>query len=69
MNTFKNDEPSFASYGHLIEETKFLVESFVVFSVFHVKRQDNSVAYNLAKYARHISDLSVWIECVSIFML
>lgn len=33
MNTFKNDEPSFASYGHLIEETKFFAESFVVFSV------------------------------------
>ena len=39
MNTFKNDEPSFASYGHLIEEAKFLAESFVVFSVSHVKRQ------------------------------
>ena len=36
MNTFKNDEPSFASYGHLIKETKFLAISFVVFSVSHV---------------------------------
>ena len=36
MNTFKNDEPSFASYGHLIKETKFLAVSFVVFSVFRV---------------------------------
>jgi len=65
MNTFKNDEPAFASYGHLIEEAKFLAESFVVFSVSHVKRQSNSVAHNLARYARHISDLSVWIESVS----
>lgn len=24
MNNFKNDEPSFASYGHLVEEAKFL---------------------------------------------
>ena len=65
MNIFKNDEPSFVSYGHLIEEAKFLAESFVVFSVSHVKRQSNFVAHNLARYARHINDLSVWIESVS----
>ena len=65
MNTFKNDEPSSASYGHLIEEAKFLAESFVVFSVSHVKRQSNFVPHNLARYARHINDLSVWIESVS----
>ena len=36
-----------------------------MFSVSHVKRQSNFVAHNLARYARHINDLSVWIESVS----
>ena len=32
MNSLKNDKHSFASYDNLIEEMKFLAESFVVFS-------------------------------------
>ena len=33
------EEPSFASFGHLIEDAKVLTESFVDFTVSHVKRQ------------------------------
>ena len=62
MNSTKNDVPSLDSYGHLIEEAKLLIESFVVFSVSPVKRQKNSVAHNFARYTRHISDLSIWIK-------
>lgn len=58
MNSIKNDEPSFVSYGHLNEDVKLLAKFFVVFSVPHVKRQENSVAYNFARYTRHISDLA-----------
>ena len=40
MNSLKNDKHSFASYDNLIEEMKFLAESFVVFSVSHIKREE-----------------------------
>ena len=52
----------------MIEETKFLAVSFVVFRVSHVKREDNYIAYNLAIYARHMSDLSMWIESVPLHL-
>ena len=34
-------------------------------SVFLMLRDSNFVAHNLARYAKHISDLLVWIESVS----
>ena len=36
-------EPSFASFGHLIEDAKVLTESIVNFTVSHVKRQGDFV--------------------------
>uniref|UniRef100_UPI0039818262 hypothetical protein n=1 Tax=Salmonella sp. s36468 TaxID=3159641 RepID=UPI0039818262 len=30
----------------------------------HIRRLDNSVAHNLAKHARHVAGLKVWMEDV-----
>ena len=54
-------EQSLASYGNLIEEIKILADSFLNFRISHVKRKGNSVAHNLARHARHVSGLVVWI--------
>ena len=53
-----------ADYGHLVDDTKRLANQFdfVVFS--HVKREGNSAAQNIARHAKHVSELSVWMEDV-----
>ena len=56
------EDQSLASYGNLIEEIRFHVDSFLNFRVSYVKRKGNSVAYNLARHARHVSNLVVWME-------
>ena len=56
------EDQSLASYGNLIEEIKFHVDSFLNFRVSYVKRKGNSVAHNLARHARHVSGLVVWME-------
>ena len=43
----------------MIEDAKVLIESFVNFTVSHVKRQGNSIAHKLA---RHVSDFQVWMR-------
>ena len=63
INSWRSEETSFSSFGHLLEE-KVLAESFAGFIVSHVKRQGNSVAYNLARYAIHVTNLKVWMKGV-----
>ena len=65
INSLRNGEVSFAFYDYLIhEEAKFIAESFFVFNVSHINKQGNSVAHNLAKLARYVSDLLVWMKDV-----
>ena len=59
IKSLRSEKPSFASFGHLIEDAKVLIESFVNFTVSHVKRQGNSIAHKLA---RHVSDFQVWMR-------
>ena len=56
IKSLRSEKSSFASFGHLIEDAKVLTESFVDFTVSHVRRQGNYVAHKLA---RHVSDLEV----------
>ena len=56
IKSLRSEKSSFASFGHLIEDVKVLTESFVDFTVSHVRRQGNSVVHKLA---RHVSDLEV----------
>ena len=53
------EDQSLASYGNLIKEIRFHVDSFLNFRVSYVKRKGNSVTYNLARHARHVSSLVV----------
>ena len=62
--SLRSEESSFASFGHLIEDAKVISKSFVDLTISHVKRQGNSVAHNLVRHARHVSDLKVWMESV-----
>ena len=41
---------------------KTLLETFQSISFSYVRRQRNSVTHNLAKYARHVSGLIVWMD-------
>ena len=56
------EEQSLASYGNLIEEIKLNAESFLSFRISHIRRNRNSVAHSLARHARHVSGLVVWME-------
>ena len=56
------EDQSLASYGNIIEEIRFHADSFLNFRVSHVKRKGNFVAHNLARHARHVSGLVVWME-------
>ena len=56
------EEQSLASYGNLIEEIKIHANSFLNFRISHVKRKGTSIAHNLARHARHVSNLVVWME-------
>ena len=68
IKSLRSEESFFASFGHLIEDAKVIAESFVCFIVSHVKRQGNSVAHNLTRHARHVSDLKVWMEGVPLHL-
>ena len=61
----QQEGPSFACYGQLIEETQELIGLFNSCSVTHVCRKGNSLTHNLARHARHVSGLLVWMEEVS----
>lgn len=50
-----NNSPSFASFGHIIDETRRLVSNFRFASFSHVKRSGNVVADKLAKLAKNAS--------------
>ena len=55
-------EQSLASYGNLIEEIRKYANSFLNVRISHVKRKGNFVTHSLARHARHVSSLVVWME-------
>jgi len=61
IKSLRSEESFSVSFGHLIEDAKVIVVSFVGFTVSHVKKQGNFVTHNLV---RHVSDLKVWMEGV-----
>lgn len=56
------EEQSLASYGNLIEEIKMHADSFPTVRFSHINRRGNSVAHSLARHARHVSGLVIWME-------
>ena len=54
----------FSSYGHLVRDTLFHINSFQSFSFSHTVRHGNVVAHALAQRARYSFPLFVWMESV-----
>ena len=59
----KSNEDSLAPFGHILEVAKSTTDVNRV-SFTHVRRLGNAVAHNLAKHARHVAGLQVWMEDV-----
>ena len=63
IKALKNENDSLAPFGHILAAAKTLTDvSCISFS--HVCRLGNSVAHNLAKHARHVAGLKVWMDNV-----
>ena len=55
---------SLALHGHVIQDIRCLVSSFVSHSFTHVHRQGNNVAHALVRWAINSPNLTVWMEDV-----
>lgn len=59
FKAFLCHDTSLASFGQLIDETKFLSTSFVNIMFSHTRRQRNLVAHNLVRHAKHVNGFLV----------
>ena len=61
----RREELSLEGYGHLLNEAKDIAKQFADDEFNHVLRQANKAAHNIVRHARHVNELSVWMENVS----
>ena len=64
ISALRKEEDSFSSFGHLIFSIKHYLQSCSCISFSHTRRMGNLVAHSLTKFAKHLVDLSVWMEDV-----
>ena len=64
IKALEAEDHNLSPWGLLVEDVKLVANSFVSLAISHIKRNGNSVAHNLAKYAIHIPDFEVWMEDV-----
>ncbi|XP_050259970.1 uncharacterized protein LOC126705055 [Quercus robur] len=64
INSLRSSETSFSSFGHLLESAKSMLVSSKCINFSHVRRSGNKIAHNLARHARNVRGLSVWMEDV-----
>ncbi|XP_075655191.1 uncharacterized protein LOC142625412 [Castanea sativa] len=64
INSLRSKEPSLSSFGHILESAKSSLVTSKCIAFSHVRRTGNKVAHNLARHARHVRGLSVWVEDV-----
>ena len=62
INTLRSSEASLTIYGHLLDSAKSSLVTSKCIAFSHIHRNGNRVAHNLAKHARHVRGLSVWVE-------
>ena len=62
INTLRNTEASLSTFGHILESAKSTLVTSNCIAFSHIRRSGNRVAHNLAKHARHVRGLSVWVE-------
>ena len=63
IKALKNEEDSLAPFCHILAAAKSSIDVSCI-SFFHIHRLGNFVAHNLAKHARHVAGLQVWMEDV-----
>ena len=64
VNALKEGVCLLTPTGLLVEDVKVLSQCFDQLLYFHTKREGNSMAHSLAKYALRIPDFLVWMEDV-----
>nr|POF08281.1 putative ribonuclease h protein [Quercus suber] len=64
IDGLKSTYASLNEYGHLLVEAKEVAKQMEAVEFLHVPRQANKSAHNIAKHARHVSELTVWMEDV-----
>ena len=64
INSLRSKEASFSSFGHSLVSAKSMLGSSTCINFSHVRRSGNKIAYNLARHARNVRGLSVWVEDV-----
>ena len=64
ISALRSNEESLSSFGHLISSVKHYLGSCNCVSFCHIRRSGNSVAHFLAKHAKTIDGVSVWMEDV-----
>ena len=62
ITTLKSTKVSLTTYGHLLEFAKSTLTTSNCIAFTHIRRIGNRVAHNLAKHAKHVRGLSVWLE-------
>ena len=55
IEVLRSNEDSLSQYGHLIAKAKLISDSFCSITLNHVRRQDNFVAHNFARYVTGFS--------------
>ena len=64
INSLRSNEVSFSLFGHLLESAKSMLVSSTCIKFSHVRRSGNKIAHNLARHARNVRGLLVWVEDV-----
>ena len=62
IKALSDESVSLAPFGLLVEDVKVLSQCFSQLLYSHTKREGNSVAHSLARYAIDIPNFSVWME-------
>ena len=72
IKALRKEEQFLSPIGLLLEDVRMLSLSFQKLLYSHTKREGNSVAHNLARYANSIPDFLVWMEdippCIQSFV-
>ncbi|KAL0002250.1 hypothetical protein SO802_016031 [Lithocarpus litseifolius] len=63
IKALRNKEATLAPFGHILDAAKNSTDVNCI-SFSHIRRLGNAVAHNLAKHARHVAGLKVWMEDV-----
>ena len=64
IKTLQHNNDSFASFGHKLSSLKNTIDAFDFFFFPYTRRTSNSIVHFLAKYARHVSGIFMWMEGV-----